>query len=103
MLRAAAMVAAMEGNRKQVMGNLSDAIDAGLREDFIFREPAMASYVEDPEFQAQVARLDAILEVERHDTLQLICFNNPAPNAWQPLPETCEGVDKAPKSGYKRH
>jgi len=62
----------------------------------MFREPAMAPYAEDPEFQALAARLDAILEEERRNTLQLICFNNPIPDAWQPLPETCDGVDKAP-------
>jgi hypothetical protein len=102
MLRAAAMVAAIEGDREQVLASLSDAIDAGLREDFIFREPAMAPYVEDPEFQALVARLDTILEVERLDTLQLICFNNPASAVWQPLPETCEGVDDSEKSAVNR-
>jgi hypothetical protein len=93
MLRGAAMVAAIEGDREQVLASLSDAIDAGLREDFIFREPAMGPYAEDPEFQALIARLDTILEKERRNTLQLICFNNPAPDAWQPLPQTCEGVD----------
>ena len=72
----------------------SDAIDAGLRESSIFREPAMASFVEDTGFQALASRLDAILEKERRDTLQLICFNNPVPDIWQPLPETCEGVDR---------
>jgi TolB-like protein/tetratricopeptide (TPR) repeat protein len=102
MLRAAAMVAAIEGDREQVLASLSDAIDAGLREDFIFREPAMAPYVEDPEFQALVARLDTILEVEHRDTLQLICFNNPASAVWQPLPETCEGVDDSEKSAVNR-
>jgi hypothetical protein len=99
MLRAAAMVAAIEGDREQVLASLSDAIDAGLRDDFIFREPAMAPYIEDPEFQALAASLDAILEEEHRNTLQLICFNNPVPEAWQPLPKTCEGVEKAPYSG----
>ena len=60
----------------------------------MFREPAMASYFEDPDFQALAARLDAILEEERHKTFQLICFNNPASEVWQPLPETCEGVEE---------
>ena len=95
MLRAAAMVAAIEGDREQVLANLNDAIEAGLREGFIFREPAMTPYFEDPEFLALAARLDTILEQEHRNTLQLICFNNPASEVWQPLPETCEGVDKA--------
>ncbi|NOQ42327.1 MAG: hypothetical protein GQ563_07500, partial [Desulfuromusa sp.] len=94
MLRAAAMIAAIEGDREKVLASLSAAIDAGLREDFLFREPAMAPYVEDPDFQALAARLDAILEEERHKTLQLICFNNPASEVWQPLPETCERVEE---------
>jgi len=92
MLRAAAMVAAIEGDHEQVLASLSDAIGAGLRESSIFREPAMAAYVEDPEFQALASRLDAILEKEHRNTLQLICFNNPIPDIWQPLPETCEDV-----------
>ncbi len=95
MLRAAAMVAAIEGDREKVLASLSAAIDAGLREDFMFREPAMAPYIEDPNFQALSARLDVILEQERRDTLQLICFNNPAFEVWQPLPETCEGVEES--------
>ena len=36
------------------------------------------------------------LEVEREKALLLMCFNNPAPGAWQPLPETCEGVIETP-------
>jgi len=96
MLRAAAMVAAIEGDRTQMLANLSDAIGAGLRESSIFHEPAMAPYVEDSEFQALASRLDAILEKERGATLQLICFNNPILDIWQPLPETCEGVVYTP-------
>ena len=95
MLRAAAMVAAIEGDREKVLASLSAAIDAGLREDFMFREPAMAPYIEDPDFQALTTRLDAILEEARRNTLQLICFNNPASEVWQPLPETCEGVEES--------
>jgi TolB-like protein/Tfp pilus assembly protein PilF len=94
MLRAAAMVAAIEGDREKVLASLSATIDAGLGEDFMFREPAMAPYFEDPDFQALAARLDAILEQERRNTLQLICFNNPASKVWQPLPETCERVEE---------
>ncbi len=32
------------------------------------------------------------LALERAKALQLMCFNNPVPDAWQPLPGTCEGV-----------
>jgi hypothetical protein len=43
-------------------------------------------------FVALQNELDAILAVEHDKVLQLICFNNPVPGDWQPLPETCEGV-----------
>jgi len=78
------------------LASLNDAIDAGLREAFIFREPAMAAYFADPEFQALPTRLDVTLEQEHRHMLQLICFNNPALSTWQPLPETCEGVTEQP-------
>jgi hypothetical protein len=35
---------------------------------------------------------DAILAVEHNRVLQLICFNNSAPDNWQPLTETCQGI-----------
>jgi tetratricopeptide (TPR) repeat protein len=95
MLRAAFTVAAIEGNREQVISNLEAAIDTGLRDHYILREPALEPYREDPEFQALSARLDEILEEERSKTLQLICLNNPAAEVWQPLPETCAGVEES--------
>ena len=55
----------------------------------------MAPYHDDPDFQALAARLNKILEEERSKTLQLICFDNPAAEVWQPLPETCQDVDAA--------
>ena len=87
--RAAAMLAAMEGNKNLVISNLNTAIDYGLRDQFILREPALSAYQDDIEFQAIVNRLDAILAEERTKTLDLICSDNPAPEVWQPLPGTC--------------
>ncbi len=89
MLRAAAMVAAMEGDLTMVLVHLNAAIDVGLRDHFILREPALGAFQNDPKFQAVVSRLDGILAKEHSKTLELICSNNPAPDAWQPLPETC--------------
>jgi hypothetical protein len=47
---------------------------------------------DDPRFVAMQQELDGILDKERAKVLQLLCFNNPAPAGWQPLPETCEGL-----------
>ena len=87
--RAAAMLAAMEGNKKGVISNLNTAIDYGLRDHFILREPALSAFQDDIEFQAVVHRLDEILAEERTKTLELLCSNNPTPEVWQPLPGTC--------------
>ncbi len=38
--------------------------------------------------------LDTILAAEQDKILQLICFNNPVPGGWQPMPKTCEGVEE---------
>ena len=35
---------------------------------------------------------DIFLGAEREKTLQMMCFNNPVPDEWQPLPETWERV-----------
>ena len=89
MLRGAAMLAAMEGNRDMMLNHLNAAIDAGLRDRFILREPALTAYQDDKEFQAIVSRLEGILAAERRKTIELVCSNNPAPEVWQPLPGTC--------------
>ena len=41
--------------------------------------------------------LDAITALEHAKVLQLICFNNPVPDDWLPLPETREGAVEKPK------
>jgi len=94
MFSSAAVIAAMEGKREQVIANVEAAIEAGLRNQYILREPALAPYRNDPEFQRLAAHLDAILAEERSKTLQLICFHNPAAEVWQPLPETCGDVEQ---------
>jgi hypothetical protein len=51
---------------------------------------------DDPQFIAVRNELDDIMVNEHKKVLQLICFNNPVPEDWQPLPETCEGVVEQP-------
>jgi len=48
---------------------------------------------DEPRFVALRQELDAIVAAEHDKVLQLICFNNPVPDDWQPMPETSEGVD----------
>jgi TolB-like protein len=94
--RAAAILAGVEGNQAVALFNIEDAIDAGLRDRSVFAEPALQQFRDATEYQSQQTRLDEILASEREKALQMMCFNNPVAESWQPLPETCEGVDAAP-------
>ena len=49
------------------------------------------------EFLTLKLKLDENLAKEHEKALQMMCYNNPVPEAWQPLPGTCMGVDSTPK------
>jgi len=89
---AEAMIAAFEHNPDGVITGLKSAMQHGLRFWFIFDDPIFEDLWEEPRFVALRQELDEILDEEHDKVLQLICFNNPTPDNWQPLPETCEGV-----------
>jgi len=90
--RADAMLAAYDKDPDAALAALDSAMNFGLRDPLFFDEPVFEVMQEDSRFTALREELDGILMEEHKKVLQLICFNNPAPGAWQPLPETCEGV-----------
>jgi tetratricopeptide (TPR) repeat protein len=90
--RAEAMIAAFEHNPDRVIAALRSAIQLGLRNQQVFADPIFEDLWDEPRFVTLQQELDAILAVEHDKVLQLICYNNPVPDDWQPLPETCEGV-----------
>jgi tetratricopeptide (TPR) repeat protein len=92
--RAEAMIAAFEHNPDGVIAALQSAIQRGLRDPQVFDDPVFKDLWDEPRFVALQQELDAILATEHDKVLQLICFNNPVPDDWQPLPETCEGVEE---------
>jgi hypothetical protein len=94
MSRAEAMIAALEGDPESAISLIRDALDRGLTERLFFIEPAFENLREDAEFLALKDELERRLLQEHERVLQLICFENPVPDAWQPLPETCEGVER---------
>jgi hypothetical protein len=90
---AEAMLAAFEHNPQGVIAALKSAIQSGLRDPQVFDDLIFEDLWQEPRFIALQQELDAILAVEHDKVLQLICFDNPVPDDWQPLPETCESVD----------
>ena len=90
--RVDAMLAAYENDPDTAFVALNRSLQLGLRDPLFFDEPVFNEIKDHSRFTALRKELDRILAAEHKKVLQLICFNNPAPGAWQPLPETCEGV-----------
>ena len=92
--RTEAMLAAFEHDPQGVLDALQSAIGMGLRDPQVFDDAIFEGLRNEPRFMALQRQLDVILDSEHDKVLQLICFNNPVPDEWQPMPETCDGVDK---------
>ena len=91
---AEAMIAAFEHDPDRVIATLKSSMRLGLRDPNIFDEPIFEDLRDEPRFTALQREMDALLAEEHDKVLQLICFNNPVPDDWQPLPETCEGLEE---------
>jgi tetratricopeptide (TPR) repeat protein len=90
----AAMLAAYDGDKEATFRFLRSAVDAGLRDPLFFSDPFFDAIRDDRQFvDIESVALQALVG-ERAKALQLMCFNNPAPGAWQPLPETCKSVEQ---------
>ncbi len=90
--RAEAMIAAFERDLDGTLRALDTAIDNGLRDPAFFADAIFADYEEEPRWTSLRARVDGILAEEHEAVIRLVCFDNPRPDRWQPLPETCEGM-----------
>jgi hypothetical protein len=60
----------------------------------LFSDPMFEELRDDPGYARVRQEFEAALAAEREKVLQLICFNNPVPDDWQPMPETCEGAER---------
>ena len=92
---AEAMIAAFEGNHDAAISALRAALANGMRVS-IFDDPIFDDLRSHDGFVALAGEFDATVAQEHAKVLQLICYENPTPNAWRPLPETCEGVIEQP-------
>jgi len=92
LFRTEAMIAAFEKDLDRVVTAGRSAIRSGLRYRQFLDDAIFEVFWKEPRFAALRQELDAVLVAEREKVLQLICFNNPVPDNWQPMAETCEGV-----------
>ena len=92
--RTEAMLAAFYGQWERVVPKLEAALELGFADPQFLDDPIFADLRDQPSFVAVRHKVDAKLAEERENVLQLICFENPVADYWQPLPDTCEGVTK---------
>ncbi len=71
----------------------------GLRDKQVLNDAIFEEMQSQPGFIAVEENLAEVLDRERQEVLQLICFQNPVPDRWQPMAETCHGLKRAPESG----
>jgi len=91
---AEAMLAAFGHDPDRALVVLRSAIHHGLPTRVYIDDPLFGDLGDDPRFVALRQEMEEIFTEERDKVLQLICFHNPIPDEWQPLPETCEGVEQ---------
>jgi len=89
-----ALIAAFDQEPDRAITALESALENGFRWLLFLEDPLFDELQQEPRFVALREELHAILAVEHKKILQLICFNNPVPDEWQPMPETCEGVEE---------
>jgi len=89
-----ALLAGFEHDLETVTGALESAIERGMRDRQIFRDPIFADFRDEPRFARLQEELQSVLDKEHARVQQLICFDNPVPDEWQPLQETCERVER---------
>jgi len=89
-----ALIAAFDRNPDAVTAALETGLRLSLRDRQFLDDPIFESMWDEPRFDALQQELEAKLDVQHDNVLQLICFNNPTPDNWRPLPETCEGVEE---------
>jgi hypothetical protein len=87
-----AMIAAYNGNTNQAIDLTRQAVERGQSDPLYFTDPLFDEIRNDPQFIEIESRALQALEVERQKALQIMCFKNPVPGAWQPLPQTCKNV-----------
>ncbi len=89
----------LAGDRDSAMDYFEAAIDDHFYVSELFDEPILAPLAGNPRFEELRARVDTVLAREREKILTMVCIENPVPNSWQPLAETCADVATLARQG----
>jgi hypothetical protein len=82
----------LDGEREKGLALIAKAVEEGF---FIPpKEAYLQTLYDDPGF-APIREMQEARQVrERERFLAIVCNDNPYEDVWQPLPETCEGVEE---------
>jgi tetratricopeptide (TPR) repeat protein len=89
---AQALMAAYDDDIEATAAALQTALDRGSRDPMFINRPLFDGMRDDERLSDYHDEISRFLEEERAKTKQMMCFENPVPDAWQPLAETCQGV-----------
>jgi len=94
--KTAALVAVLKGQDERALEQLQRAVEAGGVERTLLEDPVFARLSTRPEFKALEERVTQRRAAERAKVLHMLCDERPTDIAWQPLPETCAGLERGP-------
>jgi TolB-like protein len=89
---ARSMIAAFDKDFQGTFEAMEEAFNRGMRNLAFYRDPIFDEVRDEPEFRALLQKIETDIVRQHAEVLQVLCFNNPVPHAWRPLPETCESV-----------
>ncbi len=85
-----ARLAVLDQRDNDAINALSRAIDTGARWPLLGQDPAFEDLHDNLDFQAQVSRMNELIEQERHEVLAMLCGPDTILSTWKPAPATCE-------------
>ena len=85
-------MAAYDDDTEATAAALQTALDSGARDPMFINWPLFDGMRDDERLSNYHDEIGRLLEEERANTKQMMCFENPVPDAWQPLVATCQGV-----------
>jgi TolB-like protein/Flp pilus assembly protein TadD len=86
-------LAVLQGDRSAALAFLETAVEKGLAlGGDVLEAPIFEPLRDEPALVVMNATVKSRIERQREKVLDLICNNNPVPDYWRPLPETCADV-----------
>ena len=82
-------LAMLDGRKQDALEALEQAIELGVRRNWIGESRRYAAFRDDPQFQALVTRMLDTIASEREQVVAMLCGPDPIVTTWQPAPETC--------------